>query len=100
VSRRAFGHSALQVRTTGRKSCERYTHQHFHYRCVLIVAVGAIVAWVVMRQRTIARDERGEADTEELREAVVHYRTFFDELLEVKPTSTAHTSADPVPVHS
>jgi hypothetical protein len=32
--------------------------------------------------------------------AVVHYRTLFDELLEVKPTSTAHTSAGPVPVHS
>ncbi len=31
-----------------------------------------------------ARDERGEADTEELRKAVVHYRVLFDELLEVK----------------
>src|SRR4030065_455263 len=30
------------------------------------------------------RDERGEADTEELRKAVVHYRALFDELLEVK----------------
>ena len=28
-------------------------------------------------------DERGEADTEQLRKAVVHYRTLFDELLEV-----------------
>jgi hypothetical protein len=34
--------------------------------------------------RSIAeRDHRGEADTEELRKAVVHYRTLFDELLEV-----------------
>jgi hypothetical protein len=34
--------------------------------------------------RAIAiRDQRGEASTEELRKAVVHYRTLFDELLEV-----------------
>jgi hypothetical protein len=51
-------------------------------------------------QAIAVRDERGEADTEELRKAVVHYRTLFDELLEVKPASTAHTSAGPVPVHS
>jgi len=48
--------------------------------------------------RAIAlRDERGEADTEELRKAVVHYRALFDELLEareVKPgvLSTKHVS--------
>src|SRR5580658_637926 len=34
-------------------------------------------------QAIAARDERGEADTEELRKAVVHYRALFDELLEV-----------------
>lgn len=51
-------------------------------------------------QTIAARDERGEADTEELRKAVVHYRTLFDELLEVKPASTAPDSAGPVPVHS
>jgi hypothetical protein len=34
--------------------------------------------------RAIAlRDERGQATTEELRKAVVHYRALFDELLEV-----------------
>jgi hypothetical protein len=34
--------------------------------------------------RAIAvRDEHGQADTEELRKAVVHYRALFDELLEV-----------------
>ena len=32
-----------------------------------------------------ARDMKGEADTEELRQAVVHYRTLFDELLGVTP---------------
>lgn len=30
------------------------------------------------------RNERDEADTEELRKAVVHYRALFDELLEVR----------------
>jgi hypothetical protein len=35
--------------------------------------------------RAIAlRDERGEASTEELRKAVVHYRALFQELLEVR----------------
>jgi hypothetical protein len=31
------------------------------------------------------RDRRGEADTEALRQAVVHYRALFSELLEVDP---------------
>ena len=31
-----------------------------------------------------ARDTRGEATTEDLRNAVVHYRVLFNELLEVK----------------
>jgi hypothetical protein len=35
------------------------------------------------------RDARGEADTEELRTAVVHYRTLFDELLGVVPAKVA-----------
>ena len=35
------------------------------------------------------RDARGEADTEELRTAVVHYRTLFDELLGVVPIKVA-----------
>jgi hypothetical protein len=51
-------------------------------------------------QAIAVRDQSGAADTEELRKAVVHYRTLFDELLEVKPTSTTHTPADPTPVHS
>jgi hypothetical protein len=34
-------------------------------------------------------DQRGEADTEELRKAVVHYRALFDELLEVKDAEHA-----------
>jgi hypothetical protein len=51
-------------------------------------------------QAIAARDERGEADTEELRKAVVHYRALFDELLEVKPASMAPAGAGQVPVHS
>jgi hypothetical protein len=35
-------------------------------------------------QAIALRDQRGEADTEEQRQAVVHYRALFDELLDVK----------------
>ena len=51
-------------------------------------------------QAIAVRDARGEADTEELRKAVVHYRTLFDELLEVKPTSDPRAAAGSIPVHS
>lgn len=34
-------------------------------------------------QAIAVRDQRGEADTEELRKAVVYYRALFDEMLEV-----------------
>jgi hypothetical protein len=44
------------------------------------------------------RDQRGEASTEELRKAVVYYRTLFDELLEVR-TARQPTERDTV-VHS
>jgi hypothetical protein len=40
-----------------------------HYRAAQAIAI---------------RDERGEADTEELRKAVVHYRVLFDDMLEVR----------------
>jgi len=52
--------------------------------------------------RAIAlRDGRGEASTEELRKAVVHYRALFQELLEVAP-SAPRTAVRPrqVPVSS
>ena len=38
-------------------------------------------------QAIAERDQRGEADTEELRNAVVHYRALFDELLEATEAS-------------
>jgi hypothetical protein len=37
-----------------------------------------------LAQAIAVRDARGDADTEELRKAVVHLRALFDELLEVK----------------
>jgi len=52
-------------------------------------------------QAIATRDASGEADTEELRKAVVHYRTLFDELLEVKPTPASMVPVDRgVPAHS
>jgi hypothetical protein len=43
-----------------------------------------VVANYRAAQAIALRDERGEADTEELRKAVVYYRALFDELLAVK----------------
>jgi hypothetical protein len=51
--------------------------------------------------RAIAtRDERGEADTEELRKAVVHYRVLFDEMLEVGEAKQEVLSAKQTAVHA
>jgi hypothetical protein len=52
-------------------------------------------------QSIAIRDARGEADTEELRKAVVYYRTLFDELLGVAPNE-AHTTPPPhsIAVHA
>jgi len=46
-------------------------------------------------QAIAARDERGQADTEELRQAVVHYRVLFDEMLEVRAAGQEVLSAKP-----
>jgi hypothetical protein len=51
-------------------------------------------------QAIATRDASGEGDTEELRKAVVHYRTLFDELLEVKPPAPTAAADRSVPVHS
>ena len=45
-------------------------------------------------QAIALRDQRGEANTEDIRQAVVHYRALFDDLLEVEPehrTTTRET---------
>jgi hypothetical protein len=62
-----------------------------------------IVSTYRAAQAIAVRDARGEADTEELRKAVVHYRTLFDELLGVAPTKASEAPAvlvGSVPVHS
>ncbi len=51
-------------------------------------------------QAIAARDRRGEADTEELRKAVVYYRALFDELLEVNEAKREAMPARRVEVHS
>ena len=43
----------------------------------------ALVETYRAAQAIVVRDERGEADTEALRKAVVYFRVLFDELLEV-----------------
>ena len=40
------------------------------------------------------RDHRGEADTEDMRQAVVHYRALFDELLEVAEPARQSANED------
>jgi hypothetical protein len=51
-------------------------------------------------QAIAVRDELGEADTEELRKAVVHYRTLFDELLGERPAKRVESPAGQIPVHT
>jgi HAMP domain-containing protein len=46
----------------------------------------AVVAHYRAAQAIAVRNASGEADTEELRKAVVHYRALFNELLEVRET--------------
>ena len=61
----------------------------------------SVVANYRAAQTITSRDERGEAGTEELRKAVVHYRTLFDKLLEAEPGNAPTARADHgVPVHS
>jgi hypothetical protein len=51
-------------------------------------------------QAIAVRDESGLADTEELRQAVVHYRVLFDELLEVSEDKQEAQTAEPEEVHA
>jgi hypothetical protein len=51
-------------------------------------------------QAIAARDERGQADTEELRNAVVHYRVLFDEMLDVREVMPEVPSARQIAVHA
>jgi len=60
----------------------------------------AVVEHYRAAQAIAARDERGEADTEELRKAVVHYRVLFDEMLDVRETKQEVPSAKHMAVHA
>jgi hypothetical protein len=51
-------------------------------------------------QAIAVRGARGEADTEELRRAVVHYRTLFDDLLEIREVKPVVVSAKQVAVQA
>jgi hypothetical protein len=51
-------------------------------------------------QAIAARDERGEADTEELRKAVVHYRVLFDDMLEIGTAKPEVLAAKPLAAHA
>lgn len=79
-----------------------YPMGDFEHRAADIsVAHPGVVAAYRAARDIAARDERGEADTEELRKAVVHYRTLFDELLGVAADKAPSVRADlGVPVHS
>jgi hypothetical protein len=60
----------------------------------------AVVENYRVAQAIAARDERGEADTEELRKAVVHYRVLFDEMLDVREAKQEVPSATQMAVHA
>ena len=60
----------------------------------------AVVQHYRAAQAIAARDDRGEADTEELRKAVVHYRVLFDEMLEVREGKQEVLSAREMAVHA
>jgi hypothetical protein len=59
----------------------------------------AVVETYRAAQIIAGRDARGEADTEELRKAFVHYRTLFSELLEIEATPVAEGPRHEVAVH-
>jgi hypothetical protein len=51
-------------------------------------------------QAIVVRGENGDADTEELRKAVVHYRALFDELLGIKQVQQEVIQPRQMEVHS
>ena len=59
----------------------------------------ALVETYRSAQAIAVRDQGGQASTEELRKAVVFYRTLFDELLEVRSSRRA-SAAQPPMVHT
>jgi hypothetical protein len=60
----------------------------------------AVVEAYRAAQVTAVKDARGEADTEELRRAIVHYRTLFADLLEVHATPATERPIQTMAVQS
>jgi len=75
-----------------------YPMADFDHRAADISVDHPSVVEAYRSARAIAvRDQRGQASTEELRKAVVYYRTLFNELLEVRhPGRTSGTNAETV----
>jgi hypothetical protein len=59
----------------------------------------AVVETYRAAQAIAVRDQRGEADTEELRKSVVHFRALFNELLEVKEPDQAPLATEQIAAH-
>jgi hypothetical protein len=60
----------------------------------------SVVSHYRAAQAITVRGERGEADTEELRKAVVHYRALFDELLDAGDAKADSSPAPLATVHA
>ncbi len=72
-----------------------------HMAADISVDLLGAVATYRAAQTIATRDARGEADTEELRKAVIYYRMLFDELLGIAPEKAASApAARGVPVPS
>lgn len=68
-----------------------YPMSDFDHRAADISVDHPAVVHHYRSARDIAlRDQRGEADTEALRQAIVHYRALFSELLEVEEHHEDH----------
>jgi hypothetical protein len=75
-----------------------YPMDDFEHRAADISVDHPAVVDAYRSARAIAvRDQQGQASTEELRKAVVYYRTLFDELLEVRrPRQKSDTNTEAV----
>jgi hypothetical protein len=59
----------------------------------------AVVETYRAAQAIAVRDQRGEADTEELRKSVVHFRALFNELLEVREPDQSPLATEQIAAH-
>jgi hypothetical protein len=75
-----------------------YPMADFEHRAADLSVEHPTVVEAYRSARAIAvRDQQGQASTEDLRKAIVYYRTLFDELLEVRhPRAAAVTNTETV----